>query len=45
MRLVTGHYVTLDRLNELTLDDVDDLNITLEAEARAERAWRKQHAK
>lgn len=37
LRLVTGGYCTRKELDEMTLDDVDDLNIVLVAEMLAAR--------
>ncbi len=42
MRLVTGGHVKMVDLDNMTLDDVDDLNITLDAEQRAIAAYNKQ---
>lgn len=46
MRLVTGHHVTLTELETImSLDDVVDMNLILEAEARAEHSARKRNEK
>lgn len=41
LRLVTGKFVTFTELEGMTIDDVDDLNIVLAAEADYGRRYRK----
>lgn len=45
LRLVTAQVVSLTELHSMSLDDVNDLNDVIAAEAAAQARWRKEHAK
>lgn len=42
MRLVTAGFFTMGELDDITIDDVEDLTITLDAEADANARRRKK---